>query len=57
MRDTSITKVDSAYSPTGYMGQTYLASGVHVSMRLWEEQPGEIEPESQRDYETGGLCH
>lgn len=54
MSDSSIKKVDSAYSPRGQMGQTYLASGVHVSMRLWEEQPGDVKPESQRDYETVG---
>ena len=37
------------------MGQKYLASGIKVSMRLWEdEQPGEAKPESQRDYETVG---
>jgi quercetin dioxygenase-like cupin family protein len=54
MSDTSIKKVDAAYSPTGRMGQTYLASGSHVSMRLWEESPGDPKPESQRDYETVG---
>jgi quercetin dioxygenase-like cupin family protein len=54
MSDTSLTKVDSAYSPKGTMGQTYLASGLHVSMRLWEEAPGDRKPESQRDYETVG---
>ena len=37
------------------MGQKYLASGVHVSMRLWEnEQPGESKPETAREYETVG---
>lgn len=54
MHDTSIKKVDSAHSPSGQMGQTYLASGVQVSMRLWEEQPGEMKSASQRDYETVG---
>jgi quercetin dioxygenase-like cupin family protein len=37
------------------MGQKYLASGVKMSMRLWEdEQPGDSKPEVQRDYETVG---
>ena len=54
MSDTSIKKVDSAYSPKGTMGQSYLASGSHVAMRLWEEAPGDPKPESQRDYETVG---
>jgi quercetin dioxygenase-like cupin family protein len=55
MSDTSVTKVNSQFSPTGQMGQKYLASGVKVSMRLWEnEQPGEHKGETQRDYETVG---
>jgi quercetin dioxygenase-like cupin family protein len=37
------------------MGQKYLASGIRVSMRLWEdEQPGEPAPATARDYETVG---
>jgi quercetin dioxygenase-like cupin family protein len=54
MPDTSVTKVKSEFSPRGKMGQKYLASGVHVAMRLWEEEPGERKPESCRDYETVG---
>src|ERR1051325_9435055 len=55
MNDMSVTKVDSKFSPHGEMGQKYLASGVKVSVRLWEdEQPGESKPVSQRDYETVG---
>ena len=34
MGDTSVTKVSSAHSPKGAMGQKYLASGKAVSMRL-----------------------
>ena len=42
MADTTVMKVDSRHSPKGQMGQKYLASGVHVAMRLWEkEEPGE----------------
>jgi quercetin dioxygenase-like cupin family protein len=55
MGDTSVTKVASGHSPRGPMGQKYLASGVHVSMRLWDdEQPGEPKPPSQREYEAVG---
>ena len=55
MKDTSVTKVRSHFSPTGKMGQRYLASGVHVAMRLWEkEPPGEPKPSTARDYETVG---
>jgi len=54
-KDTSVTKVDSRHAPTGEMGQKYLASGVKVSMRLWdEEQETDYKPESKRDYETVG---
>ncbi len=55
MGDTSVKKVQSKTSPKGELGQKYLASGIHVSMRLWEEeQPGEPKPESSREYETVG---
>ncbi len=53
--DTSVTKVNAAFSPHGDMGQKYLASGTHVAMRLWDnEPPGEAKPETRRDYETVG---
>ena len=55
MGDTSVQKVMSKNSPTGEMGQKYLASGVHVAMRLWEnEQPNDDKQERTRDYETVG---
>ena len=55
MSDKSVTKVASLHSPKGPLGQKYLASGVHISMRLWEsEPPGEPKPMSRRDYETVG---
>jgi len=55
MTDTSIKKVQSAYSPLGELGQKYLASGRRVSMRLWESEPGVgRKAMSQRDYETVG---
>ncbi len=54
MADTSVVKVKSEYSPRGKLGQKYLASGIHLAMRLWEEEPGEAKAESRRDYETVG---
>ena len=51
----SVTKVSAAASPEGEMGQRYLASGVRVSMRLWQnEPPGEPKPATARNYETVG---
>jgi quercetin dioxygenase-like cupin family protein len=55
MADTTVTKVDSEFSPKGEMGQKYLASGVHIALRLWEnEPPGASKPETRREYETVG---
>ena len=55
MADTTVTKVDSSHSPHGEMGQKYLASGVGISMRLWEKEPSdEAKPPSRREYETVG---
>ncbi|GAB1537588.1 cupin domain-containing protein [Scytonema sp. NUACC21] len=55
MADTTVKKIDSAYSPRGEQGQKYLASGKTVSMRLWEnEQPGEAKEPAAREYETVG---
>jgi quercetin dioxygenase-like cupin family protein len=55
MVDRSITKVSSKFSPCGASGQKYLASGIKVSMRLWEaEQPADLKAPSQRPYETIG---
>jgi quercetin dioxygenase-like cupin family protein len=56
MSDTTVTKVDSAWSPSGPQGQKYLASSVHIGMRLWEEeQPGDRKPFVRRPYETVGF--
>lgn len=55
MGDTTIKKIDSSHSPTGQDGQTYLASGKALSMRLWKEEPVSKDVhESERDYETVG---
>lgn len=55
MADTTVTKVNSPYSPHGRMGQKYLASGIHISMRLWENEPaGDGKAPTCRDYETIG---
>lgn len=54
MPDTTVKKVDSKHSPIGEMGQTYLASGKNVSMRLWEEKAGVDDEPRSRPYETVG---
>lgn len=55
MIDTSVTKVNSQFSPKGAMGQKYLASGISLSMRLWDEElPGDEKPMTERQYETVG---
>ena len=55
MKDTSVTKLKSEFSPCGELGQKYLASGISLSMRLWEDEPpGEPKPQSRREYETVG---
>ncbi|UOG75925.1 cupin domain-containing protein [Hymenobacter tibetensis] len=55
MADTTITKIDSTHSPRGKEGEKYLASGIHVAMRLWEnEEPGEQKEPVSRAYETVG---
>ena len=55
MADTSVIKVSAQASPKGEMGQKYLATGISVSMRLWEaEPPGALGPRVRRDYETVG---
>ena len=55
MGDTTIKKVSSQSSPKGAMGQKYLVSGVSMSMRLWEEAKGPLDPlPVTRDYETLG---
>ena len=55
MSDTTVTKVDSDNSPSGEMGQKYLASGKSIAMRLWEnEQPNDDKESHTRDYETVG---
>ncbi|HEU4404740.1 MAG TPA: cupin domain-containing protein [Polyangiaceae bacterium] len=55
MRDTTVKKVSSEYSPKGEMGQIYLASGKSLSMRLWREDPtGENKEPTRRAYETVG---
>lgn len=54
MTDKTVTKIDGTHSPKGRMGQKYLASGVTLSMRLWEEEPSAAKPPTRRDYETVG---
>lgn len=55
MVDTSIKKVQADHSPKGSMGQKYLATGVGLAMRIWEQLPvGQTQESSSRDYETIG---
>src|SRR5690242_4637419 len=55
MSDTTVKKIDSKHSPKNKAGQKYLAAGVSVAMRLWENEQPQEEPESHaRDYETVG---
>jgi quercetin dioxygenase-like cupin family protein len=55
MGDTTIKKVSGGQSPQGPGGQRYLASGKHVAMRLWvDEPPTDDKPSVARDYETVG---
>ena len=57
MADKSVKKVSTATAPRGAMGQKYLASGVHVAMRLWEDEPTSENTEtSMRDYEIVGYA-
>ena len=55
MPDTTVTKVNSHFSPKSEKGQTYLASGKSIAMRLWRESAGNRDKGlSKRDYETAG---
>ncbi|MDX1656205.1 MAG: cupin domain-containing protein [Candidatus Competibacteraceae bacterium] len=48
-------KVNVQTAPKGDMGQSYLATGVSLSMRIWNsEQPNDGEEIHTRDYETVG---
>ncbi|MGE0699038.1 MAG: cupin domain-containing protein [Hyphomicrobiaceae bacterium] len=53
-RDTSVKKVASGASPVGVNGETYLASGKRVAMRLWKDEEPQEKAPSTRDYETVG---
>jgi hypothetical protein len=37
MSNTTATKIDSRFSPHGRLGQRYLASGVKVALRRWDD--------------------
>lgn len=54
MADTTVTKINSNYSPADGHGKTYLASGKSVSMRMWKESPQGSSGASRREYETVG---
>src|SRR3984893_9200931 len=56
MPDKSITKVNSANAPKGRFGQKYLASGIRISMRLWEsEQPAEAKLQTAQGHIPAGF--
>lgn len=55
MRDTTVTKVDSSHSPRGPHGEKYLACGVRIGMRLWEDEPPGLSAVTERDYEVVGF--
>jgi quercetin dioxygenase-like cupin family protein len=53
--DTSVTKISSRFAPKGPRGQKYLAAGIHLGMRIWENEPaGTTKPQTRREYETIG---
>jgi mannose-6-phosphate isomerase-like protein (cupin superfamily) len=57
--DSSIVKLESAHAPRGPMGERYLASGIRVSMRMWDAEQPTTESEAQineteRNYEVVG---
>lgn len=58
MTETTVKKVNAETAPRGEMGQRYLASGTQLSMRLWDEDPGDKgkAKERRRDYETVGYA-
>ena len=53
MGDKSTTKVTA---PRGPVGQKYLASGIRLSMVLWERESPDTQPkaETAANYETAG---
>jgi len=56
MSDTSIKKIDSNHSPEMGNGEKFLASGITVSMRMWDdEQPNDNKELHSSPYETVGF--
>ena len=53
-RDSTVVKIDSSHSPRGPQGEKYLASGIRLAMRLWENEAPGMTPETERAYETVG---
>ena len=52
-----LTKVPQTGAPKGAMGQTYLASGDSLAMRLWQDEPADAPKDPiSRDYETVGYA-
>ena len=55
MRQEKVMKVNSSERPVEAHGQTILASGATIGLRLWQEGQREHDKEaSSREYETAG---
>jgi quercetin dioxygenase-like cupin family protein len=54
MNDSTVKKVSGKSAPKGSMGQTYLASGKRLAMRLWDRESPNAKAPDRRDYETVG---
>ena len=54
MQDSTIKKVSGDAAPHGAMGQSYLASGKRVAMRLWKDEEPQTKAAVRREYETVG---
>lgn len=52
--DTTVIKIDSSHSPRGSDHQAYLASGVRIGMRLWQDESPSVSKDTVRDYEVVG---
>ena len=54
MSETTVKKVELWDASAGREGETLLAHGASMAMRMWHEQPGEQKEAVARDYETVG---
>ncbi len=54
MTDTSVHTVNAQSTPTGAMGQRYLATGTQIGVRLRQAEEPQDKSTASRDYETVG---